>query len=463
MSKESQMKMLLKIISRLCLFSFFLLQSTISFASSPAETSIAPMLQTVLPAVVNIRAQINITDFNTLNEIEKRNRASKSNKPNEPIPKTFVSIASGVIVNAKNGDILTNAHVINDAKTVIVTLSDGRHYTAKILGVDKPSDIALLQIKAPNLTAIPMADSNLLKVGDFVAAIGNPFGLNQSVSSGIISALGRTTLGIENFENFIQTDAPINPGNSGGALINMAGQLIGINTAILAPDRGNIGIGFAIPSNMVKSVMLQLLQYGNVKRGLLGISAQNLTPEMAAAFNLQSAKGAAVTQVYPNSPAEQAGIQTGDIIVAVNNSPIKSASDVVNTIGFLRVNSKININLLRHGKPITATVTLTDQNQRKRAVEKEDPYLYDVALKNFTLLSPIHGNIKGVLVVAVDEGSNAWNSDMRPGDVITSINQERISNIDELKAALQKADKVALLNVLRGQGAIFLLINKDAS
>ena len=208
------------------------------------------------------------------------------------IPTTFVSVGSGVIVDAKNGYILTNAHVINDAQMIAITLSDGHHFTAKVIGMDKPSDIALLQIKAKNLVAAPLGDSNNIKVGDFVAAIGNPFGLSQTVTSGIISGLGRTTLGIENYENFIQTDAPINPGNSGGALVNMQGQVIGINTAILAPDRGSIGIGFAIPASMAKSVMEQLVAFGNVKRGILGIGAQDLTPELGAAFHLEDSKGA---------------------------------------------------------------------------------------------------------------------------------------------------------------------------
>ncbi len=197
----------------------------------------------------------------------------------------------------------------HDATNVAITLGDGRHFTAKIIGLDKPSDVALLQIKAKNLTAMTLANSNDLKVGDFVAAIGNPFGLNQTVTSGIVSALGRTTLGIENYENFIQTDAPINPGNSGGALINMQGQLIGINTAILAPNSGSVGIGFAIPANMAKSVMLQLIQYGNVKRGVLGIGAQDITPELANAFNIGTTRGAAVTQVLPDSPAQHGGIK----------------------------------------------------------------------------------------------------------------------------------------------------------
>ncbi|TAK77507.1 MAG: Do family serine endopeptidase [Gammaproteobacteria bacterium] len=445
---------------RFFLFIFLCFLSTISFSASPVDASLAPMLQTVLPAVVNIRAQIKITDFNTLREIQKQ-RADANEGNSDNIPDTFISIASGVIIDPKHGYIMTNAHVVSDAQTVAVTLSDGRHYTAKIIGLDKPSDIALLQIKAKNLTGILIGDSNKLKVGDFVAAIGNPFGLNQTVTSGIVSALGRTQLGIENYENFIQIDASINPGNSGGALVNMQGELIGINTAILTPERGNIGIGFAIPSNMAKSVMDQLITYGNVKRGVLGIGAQDITPELANAFHLSDTKGAAVALVLPASPAQQAGLMVGDIITAVNGSPIKNASDVVNTIGFLRVDSKTSINILRNNKPITVTVTLSDPKKRKEIMEKADPYLFGVSLKNFKLLSPIHGNVAGILVVSVAPESNAWNADLRPGDVITSVNQQKVTNIGELKTAIAKTDKIVLLNVLRGPSAIFLVMNKE--
>ncbi len=448
------------------IFTLTVFSSTLSFSSTtPISNSLAPMLQNVLPAVVNIRAQIKVTDFNTLREIIKQRRGNQTDNndgSDQALPSTFVSVASGVIVDAKNGYILTNSHVISDAQTVTITLGDGRHYTAKIIGLDKPSDVALLQIKAKNLTAAPLGDSLQVKVGDFVAAIGNPFGLNQTVTSGIVSALGRTTLGIESYENFIQTDAPINPGNSGGALINMQGQLIGLNTAILAPGQGSIGIGFAIPASMAKSVMNQLIEYGDVKRGMLGVGAQDITPELATAFNMGTAKGAAVTQVWPDSPAKQAGIQVGDIITGVNGNEIKNASDVVNTIGFLRVDSKININLLRNNKSITVNATLSDPKKRKQLIEQMDPFLYGVGLKNLKLLSPIHGNVEGIIVTAVEEDSKPWQSDLRPGDVITSVNQQKVRNIDELKAAIQKAGNALLLNVLRGPSAVFLVISKES-
>lgn len=457
------MKRFLRGILSIFTFTCMLLISTASFsATPPIDASIAPMLKNVMPAIVNLRAQIKVTDFNTLREIIKQRGGQDDDvKSDQPLPNTFTSVASGVIVDAKNGYILTNAHVINDAQTIVITLSDGRHYTAKVIGLDKPSDVALLQIKAKNLTAVTLGDSNQLKVGDFVAAIGNPFGLSQTVTSGIVSALGRTTLGIESYENFIQTDAPINPGNSGGALIDMHGQLVGINTAILAPSRGSVGIGFAIPANMAKSVMMQLIEYGNVKRGMLGVGAQDITPELASAFNATSTNGAAVTQVWPNSPAQAAGVQVGDIIVGVNGTSIKNASDVVNTIGFLRVNSKINVDLLRNNKPITVNVTLTDPQKRKLSIEQMDPFLYGVGLKDFSVLSPIHGNVEGVLVISVEEDSKSWQSDLRPGDVITSANQQKVKTIADLKSVTAKTDKILLLNVLRGPSAVFLVLNKE--
>jgi serine protease Do len=439
---------------------------TATLASYAADTppvvdaSLAPMLKIALPAIVNIRGQIKITDVNMLRELQKQ-RNQRQTGSDEPIPKSVSSVGSGVIVDAKNGYVLTNAHVIKDAQIITVTLADGRHFTAKVIGMDAPSDVALLQIKAQNLTAIPLGDSNKLNVGDFVAAIGNPFGLSQTVTSGIISALGRTTLGIENYESFIQTDAPINPGNSGGALISLKGELIGINTAILAPNQGSIGIGFAIPSNMAKSVMDQLIKFGDVKRGQLGIGAQDITPDLVTAFNVNIEKGAAVTLVLPDSPASQAGIQVGDIITKINNVPIKNASDVVNTVGFLRVDSKVNIELLRQNKNLNFNVVLIDPKQREKNLEKSDPFLHGLALNNFSAISPLHGTVKGVLILDVQEDSNAWQSDLRPNDIITSANQQPVANLEELKAVAAKADKMLLVNVIRGPSALFLVINRD--
>lgn len=441
---------------------FTLFFSISSFAGVPIQASLAPMLQKILPAVVNIRAQVKVTDFNTLNRLQQEQ--GQAITPGN-IPDKFTSVGSGVIVDGEKGYILTNSHVVEDAITVTVTLGDGHRYTAKILGMDKPSDIALLQIRAKNLTSLPISDSNNLKVGDFVAAIGNPFGLNQSVTSGIVSALGRTTLGIETLENFIQTDAPINPGNSGGALVNTEGQLVGLNTAILSPDRsgnaGSVGIGFAIPANMAKSVMNQLLQYGNVRRGALGVGAEDVTPELANAFKLPFDKGAVITQVIPNSPAQRSGLEVGDVITNVNGTNVKNANDVVNAIAFLRVDSKANIEVLRQNKKVDVTTQISDPQKRSEDSEKHNPFLYNISLKDFTLLSPVHGDIKGVLVVNVDEDTNAWHADLHSGDVITSANQKPVTSIADLEKIASDTKDTLLLHILRGQGALFLVVNKE--
>lgn len=447
------------LLTLLLTISYFLASPLL--AATPPNTTLAPMLQKALPAVVNIRAQIKITDLNTLNQLQKEQQQGQGNSESG-VPDKFLSVGSGVIVDASKGFLLTNAHVVDQAERITVTLGDGRHYIAKTIGIDKPSDIALLQIPAKNLTELPLADSNNLKVGDFVAAIGNPYGLSQSVTSGIVSALGRSTLGIENFENFIQIDASINPGNSGGALVNTQGQLVGINTAILAPDRGSVGIGFAIPSNMAKSVMQQLMTYGNVHRGILGVGAQDVSPELASAFNLNGAKGAVVTQVILNSPAEKAGLQVGDIITSVNGSDIKNANDVVNAVGFIRVDSKANISIIRNGKSSTISAVLTDPRKRDEISQQANPFLFGVSLKSFNLLSTTHGNINGVMAVAVKEGSSAWNSDLRPGDVIVSANRQKVTSVEELQKIAAGTKDDLLLNVLRGPGALFLVISKES-
>jgi len=437
------------------LMMLILFSATFSYAAEAPHTgpgSIAPMLKKILPAVVNLTVQVKPQPFAP---------SRPGQKNDSDASRSLISIGSGVIVDAKNGYILTNVHVLEDAQTITVTLYDGRHYTAKIIGVDKPSDVALVQIKAKNLTAVTLGDSTRLEVGDKVAVIGNPFGqLTQSVTSGIVSALGRATLGIEGYENFIQTDAPINPGNSGGALVNMDGELIGINTAIVSPQQGT-GIGFAIPSNMAKTVMQQLIQYGNVRRGALGVGAQDITPQLASAFDLNLSKGAVITQVMPSSPAERAGLQVGDVVSSINGTDIKNANDVVNAIAFLRVDSKANLIIIRNGKSIPFTTAITDP-QKSRDLEKaKDPFLFGATLKDFTVTNPIHRDVSGVLVIGVDLDSNAWHADLRPGDIIVSANKIPVSTINDLRKISSKAKETLLLNIVRGPAAIFLVINRE--
>lgn len=421
-----------------------------SLAHQINKDSIFQMLQPILPAVVNVSVQGDIP----LNQLPPP-------IPGHPYPRHFESMGSGVIVDAKAGYILTNAHVIHEAKTITVTLSDGRVFKATLKGSDPASDIALLTITPDHLTAIPLGNSDNLKVGDFVAAIGNPFGLNQTVTSGIVSALQRTGLGIEGFENFIQTDAPINPGNSGGALINLQGQLMGINTAILAPgsNAGNIGIGFAIPVNMAHGVMKQLAEYGSVKRGLMGVLVQDLTPALATALHISTeTNGALVSQVPNYSPAQTAGIQTGDIIQSINGIPIHNGGQVKNIVGMLRVGDKINIKLLRKGKTINTVITLTDPKDYKKVAEHDNPFLYGLVLRDFSQTITGQGHLIGVEVVDTDEDSMAWHAGIRPGDVIISANQVDITNVAQLQEVAKQSKQELLVNVLSRGDIRFVVI-----
>lgn len=444
---------------------FLLVNTMITCLAAPNTPSThshtSSMLQKVTPAVVNIRAQIKILDFDTFLRLQKERQIQGG--PNGQMPDTVISTASGVIVDAQKGYILTNAHAVRDAQQVAVTITDGRHFNAKVIGVDNSTDVALLQIQAKNLTSIIFGNSNNLEVGDKVFAVGNPFGIGQTVTSGIISGLKRSSLGIESLENFIQTDAAINPGNSGGALLNEGGELIGINTAIvLSPERGGTGIGLAIPINMAKSVMQQLIEFGNVKRGTLGVGVQDITPDLANEFSLNTSKGAVVTKVLPNSPAEKAGLQVGDIITVINDDEIKNANDVVNDISFLRIGSKANMKILRNNKPSIVSTVILDPIHSKEASLKMNPFLYGVSLQDLPPSDDQGVEVRGVRVLGVAEDSNAWQSDLHPGDIIISANQKKINNIAELNKAIAENKKsTLLLNVLRGAGAVFLVINTE--
>ncbi|AWU94683.1 Do family serine endopeptidase [Azospirillum ramasamyi] len=318
--------------------------------------TIAPMLEQVTPAVVNISvlSQAPQAENPLLRDPFFRRFF---NLPDQmPQGRPQVSAGSGVIVDAARGYVVTNSHVVENAQEIAVTLKDRRRLRARLIGRDAATDIALLQIKAENLTALPLGDSDRAKVGDFVVAIGNPFGLGQTVTSGIVSALGRSGLKIEGYEDFIQTDASINPGNSGGALVNFQGELIGINTAIIGPAGGSVGIGFAVPVSIVRSVMEQLREYGEVRRGRLGVAIQDLTPDLAESLNLQGDEGALIAKIERGSPADSGGLRSGDVVVAVDGRPIRSATDFRNRIGLMRVGTPVQLTVVRNGGQKSVTV-----------------------------------------------------------------------------------------------------------
>ena len=331
-------------------------------ATGAGVTTLAPMLRQITPGVVNIAVKGKVREQNPLMQDPFFRRFL------EPGDRTrerqTQATGSGVIVDATHGYVLTNAHVVENAVQIEVTMKDNRRLSAKLIGRDAETDVAVLQVPPENLTAVPLGNSDALQVGDFVLAIGNPFGLGQTVTSGIVSALGRS-LGIEGYEDFIQTDASINPGNSGGALVNLRGELVGINTAILAPGGGNIGIGFAVPINVARAVMEQILAHGEVQRGWLGVQIQDLTPELAKAMHISRSEGAVVKQVEPDSPAKQAGIQPGDLIVAVDGKAIRSSGDLRNRIALTPVGRTVTLTVIRDGA--TKTIDVRIEKSRKAA------------------------------------------------------------------------------------------------
>lgn len=414
--------------------------------------TLAPVLKKAMPAVVNVAVQ----------GVLPGNAAAQP--ADEDKTRKFQSIGSGVIIDPQNGIIITNDHVLRNAQLITVTLNDGRRLKPKLIGSDSETDIAVLKVDAKDLTSLPIGDSDKLQVGDFVIAIGNPFGLNsfgnsQTATFGIVSAMMRSDLNIEGIENFIQTDAAINPGNSGGALVNAKGELIGINTAILSPYGGNVGIGFAIPINMAKDVAQQILKFGSVHRGLMGIFVQYLTPELAQAMGYPNTfQGALISQVNEGSPAEKAGLKAGDIITQINDTKITQATQVKTTISLLRVGSDANITVDRNGHPIKLRVVVTDLKKHEQDLQANNPFLYGLALQDYEQDSPLHGHINGVQVVGASENSAGWRAGVRPGDVIIAASGKATPDTKTLQDVARQAKKQMLIQVIRGSGALFILI-----
>lgn len=422
--------------------------------------TIAPVIDAVDDAVVNIAV---VTERPTQLSPLYRDPffAPFLPPPDQLPPQRQLAAGSGVIVDAENGYVLTNNHVVENAVSIRVTLRDNRAFDAELVGRDPATDIALLRIEADNLTAVPLGVSEQLKVGDLVVAIGNPFALGQTVTSGIISALGRSGINPQGYEDFIQTDASINPGNSGGALITLDGKLVGINTAIISPNGGgNVGIGFAIPVDMAKAVMEQLIQYGEVQRGRLGVMIQDLTPDVAEALGVDAKTGAIVATVEPDTPADQSGLQAGDVIVAVDGDAVENGADLRQKIGLHRPGDEVQITYLRDGKRHTAEVKLAEGGGPSTAARDRGAAdaLAGVRLAPLDRSHPAWGEVKGVVVSDVAPGSPAARAGLKPGDVIEAVNRQPVETIRDIDRVLEETSGVVILNVWRDGRQVLVIL-----
>ena len=430
--------MFVRLARRLAAFSFALLAATplASHAGLPPSVngqplpSLAPMLEKVTPAVVNIstktRVQVRDPFFD---DPVFRQFFGLSGSPRERVEQ---SLGSGVIVDAAKGYVLTNNHVVGGADDITVTLQDGRDFKGKLVGTDPETDVAVVQIQATGLQALPMADSSQLRVGDFVVAVGDPFGLGQTVTSGIVSALGRTGLGGTGYQNFIQTDASINPGNSGGALVNLRGELVGINTMIFSPSGGNVGIGFAIPTNLSGEVMQQLIAHGKVNRGSLGLETQDITPRIAKVLGLTSTNGAVVTRVSTGSAAESADIQVGDVITAIDGKPLRNAQELRNAEGLLPLGSTVKLSVQRSGSTREVTAKLVPEKLATLDGAKLDARLAGVTFSELSQNQRGQG-VAGVGVGAVRAGSRAAQAGLQANDIVIGVGNLRVPDMRTLQ------------------------------
>jgi Do/DeqQ family serine protease len=424
-------------------------------ADAAPMPSLAPMVKRVSPSVVNIATRGTVKEKpgqrNPLLDDPFFRRFFDTPPDSKPRERQFQSAGSGVIVDSKNGYIITNFHVVENASEITVTLLDDRSFSAKVVGSDEGADIAVLQVKQPNLVSMSLGDSGKLEVGDYVVAIGNPFGLSHTVTAGIVSALSRTGINPDGYEDFIQTDASINPGNSGGALVNLRGELVGINSAILSGSGGNIGIGFAIPVNLVKNVMDQLIKYGTVKRGVLGVNLYTVTADIAKEFGITESSGALVAGVAQGSAAEHAGIKTGDIITSINGVAKKDPGELRYAIGLLHVGDKVEIGLLRDGKPRTVTAIIAERSE----VETANAVDINKGLEGADLADAPDGG--GVLVKTMQEGSPAAQNGLRANDLIVAVGRTPVTNTKTFRDAAKGAS-VLVLNVRRGPAALLIPI-----
>ncbi len=415
-----------------------------------ALPSLAPLVERVTPAVVNIRVSQTVTRSTPFGDDAFRRFFGLPDMPHGS--QEVASAGSGVIVDATRGYILTNHHVVENADEIQVSLIDGEILDAEIVGSDSATDIAVLKVDGDDLVEMPIGDSEVVRVGDFVLAIGNPFGLGHTVTSGIVSALGRTGISRNGYEDFIQTDASINPGNSGGALVNMRGELVGINSAIISRSGGNVGIGFAVPTQIASSIMSQILDYGEVRRGLLGVSISGIDAEVAEALNASVSSGALITEVVPGSAAEESGLQVDDIIVGVNDEKITNASELRNTIGLMGSGESVDIEYIRDGKTRKTTAVLGQQQLARSPGTDIHP-----GLAGADFASSSTSAVSGVEVTAVEPGSPAAERGLRADDVITAVNRRRVTNLQQL-TEIARANRILFLLVQRGDRTLMLQI-----
>lgn len=421
--------------------------------------SLAPMLEKVLPSVVSIsvegKQKSNAAQMDDDIPEEFKFFFGPDMFDRDRAPRNFKGLGSGAIINAEKGYVLTNNHVIKDADKITVQLHDGREFKAKVIGADEMSDVALIQVEKPkNLTALKLADSDKLRVGDFTVAIGNPFGLGQTVTSGIVSALGRS-MGSDSgtYENYIQTDAAVNRGNSGGPLINLNGELIGINTAILSPSGGNAGIAFAIPSNMANNLVQQILEFGEVRRGMLGIKGGELNADLAQAFDIEAKKGAFISEVMPGSAADKAGLKAGDVITAINGQAISSFAEMRAKIATSGAGKEIDLTYLRDGKSNNTKVTLQSDDQTQTRANGLLPALDGAELNNYD-----EKGVKGVAITKIKPNSLAEQRGLKSGDVIIGINRQKVENLGQLRKILESKPSAIALNIIRGDSNFYLLV-----
>ncbi|MCB1733973.1 MAG: trypsin-like peptidase domain-containing protein [Gammaproteobacteria bacterium] len=407
--------------------------------------SLAPMVEKVVPAVVNIRA------------LAPADVPPPGDAQAYRLPSEAENLGSGVVIDAEAGYVVTNRHVIDGAHSVQVMLSDGRRLEATRVGVDPATDLAVIRIPADALQGLPMFDSDALRVGDFVVAIGNAFGLSHTVTSGIVSGLGRSGLGYDSFEDFIQTDASVNPGNSGGALVNLRGELVGINTAILAPGGNASGVSFAIPIKLVRAVVEQIVEHGEVRRGELGAQMQDLTRELAAAYRIPAGSGAVLTRITPRSAADKAGLQAGDLVLEIDGHPVRDANDLRNRVGLVRVGDVMELGLMRNGNRLTSRVRMRDPQLHSIDGERLTALLAGAQLSEVETERQGFRGGKQVQVMNVESGSRAQRAGLLQGDVIDTVERQGIDTLADLMKATSRAGDALRIRVRRGNDSKILM------